>query len=213
MKEKIIAVIFFIILMALLPFTVSKCTGGKTKITAGSTSDVAVKPPKTNTVNTDNNTEHNYDDTLTALVAAKYKSTYCTETIKAITIIMNTNYSAYPQKFKSGDFLYKSEANNSLKEVYSQIQNAVNSVKEKRLYINGKNLFVPFSDSSNGKTYLDSSYSYVSSVASPWDCFEKNTNAKNKCVGVSINGIDCLCKKDSSCEDALKWYLPNFEIK
>ncbi|RGS77172.1 hypothetical protein DWX71_07185, partial [Ruminococcus bromii] len=77
---------------------------------------------------------------------------------------------------------------------------------------NSEALFVPYSETSNGTTYKNENYKYIHSVASPWDCYQTDFDANAECVGVSLSGIDYLCKNGCSAEEALLWYLPDFEI-
>lgn len=204
MKIKIISIALLFAIMALLPFTVSKCAGTKTVFEKTSaTADIVQKD------------ELNTDEILCGLVAAQYKNNYSTETLKAITIILNTNYKLNPDEFDISDknvCLYKKDADNSVKEIYNQISDAVSSVKEKTLCIDSKAFYIPYSEISNGQTTTSEKYSYITSVASPWDCFSEKYDENAKCVGASICGIDYLCKNGNSYEYALKWYLPQFEI-
>ena len=59
---------------------------------------------------------------------------------------------------------------------------------------------------------VNENYKYIHSVASPWDCYQTDFDANAECVGVSLSGIDYLCKNGYSAEEALLWYLPDFEI-
>lgn len=208
MKTKIISIALLFAIMALLPFTVSKCAGTENvfkKTTA--TADIVQKDEVNEQLST--------DEILCGLVAAQYKNNYSTETLKAIAIILNTNYKLNPDSFDLDDknvCLYKKDANNSVKEIYDQISDAVNSVKEKTLCINSKAFYIPYGEISNGHTQASEEYSYITSVASPWDCFSENYDENAQCIGASLCGIDYLCKNGSGYEDALKWYLPQFEI-
>ena len=137
---------------------------------------------------------------------------FSAETLKAIAILMNTNYKANPDSFKANDFLYEENASGSIKDVYGEIKKAAESAKNKTLRKNSEALFVPYSETSNGTTYKNKNYKYIHSVASPWDCYQTDFDANAECVGVSLSGIDYLCKNGCSAEEALLWYLPNFEI-
>lgn len=190
--------------MALLPFTVSECSTAKTVFEKTSaTADITQKD------------ELSTDEILCGLVAAQYKNNYCTETLKAIAIILNTNYILNPDNFDLSDknvCLLIKDADNSVKEIYNQISDAVSSVKEKTLCIDSKAFYVPYGEISNGQTTTSEKYSYITSVASPWDCFSEKYDENAQCIGASLCGIDYLCKNGNSYEDALKWYLPKFEI-
>lgn len=199
MKLKAAAVAFMFLLMAILPFAASKCrnnTTAKTAVEGIATPDTA-----------DNRT-----DVLCALTAAKYREGYGIETVKAIALILNTNYKLKPESFGKNDFLYKEDASGNISEVYSDIEGAVNSVKEKTLCKDGKAFYIPFSQSSNGKTSASRDYTYLEAVASPWDCFEEGCDEGDVCVGVSLTGVNYLCSNGESFENALLWYLPGFSI-
>lgn len=199
MKGKIAAIVFLLFLTAILPIAVSKCSDKSTATPTVSTSDTPEKPKDSGEI-------------LCALTAGKYKESYSTEALKAIAILMNTDYKVNPDSFESGDFLYEENASGNIKDVYGEIKKAVESVKNKTLRTNGEALFVPYSETSNGITYKNDNYKYIHSVASPWDCYSKSYDENAECVGVSLSGVDSLCKSGYSAEDALLWYLPDFEI-
>ncbi|MCH5297891.1 MAG: hypothetical protein J1E85_09500 [Ruminococcus sp.] len=211
MKMKVIAILLMLTLMAFLPFAVAKC-GTKTKIqNTMSTADNAKYESEV-----DDNSQLDEDKILCGLVAALYKSDYSDETVKAITILLNNNYSLEPNKFDLSDnsvFLYTENADNSTQEIYSKIENIISSSKELLIYSDNKNVYIPYSIISNGNTVYNENYSYISPVASPWDCFSKEYDKNSECVGVSIEGLDYLCKNGMNAEEALNWYLPNCEIK
>lgn len=204
MKKKIIATVVFLILMAMLPFVAVKFNDPQTTahITTA-TKDTPSKPIDKKT------------KILCGLVAANIKDNYCSETLKAIAIIINTNYKISPDSFDLDDTsvcIYEENADSSVKEIYPQIKTSVNSCKELHLTLDKEKQYIPFSKTSSGCTIVDKNYDYLTSVASPWDCFQKNYDADIKCCGVSISGVDYLCRNGYSAEEALLWYLPGFEI-
>ncbi len=137
-------------------------------------------------------------------VASLYKEGYTDETIKAITIICQSNYIFDSQNFITNiNSTHKNKAN---------IERIANSVDGYYLAYNNKSVYIPFFESSNGTTIKDDKYSYLSSVASPWDTYNRNYDKTFKCVGVSLDGLNYLCKNGATAEEALKWYLPDFEI-
>lgn len=208
MKVKILSITVFLLIMALLPFAAAKCSFlDFNSVQSVSTAD---------SIPDDNNTEDDsYEKVLCGLVAAKYNDNYCDETIKAIAILLNTDYTVRPDAFDITDkntCIYEYDSDNSLKEIYSKIKKTVNSTLELTVNKNGKKLYIPYSDSSNGMTIENADYDYLTCVASPWDCYAENYDENAECIGVSINGIDYLCKNGVSAEEALKWYLPDFDI-
>lgn len=211
MKMKIIAILIMLAMMAFLPFAMAKCGTNNDVKTAMSTADNAKNEYKP-----DNNSQLNKDKVLCGLVAALYKSDYSVETIKAIAILLKNDFSLEPDSYDLSDSsvcLYMENADNSTKEIYPQIEKIISSLEELSIYYNGKNVYVPYSETSNGNTVYNEKYSYISAVASPWDCFSKEFDKQARCVGVSINGLDYLCKNGMSAKEALSWYLPNCEIK
>lgn len=119
MKEKLIAVVLLLILTAILPIAVSKCSERSFAKPTVSTSDTPEKPKDSGEI-------------LCALTAGLYKDSYSAETLKAIAILMNTNYKANPDSFKANDFLYEENASGSIKDVYGEIKKAAESAKTKR---------------------------------------------------------------------------------
>lgn len=208
MKFKLISVLLFLVIMATLPLAVVKCN---------------FKSNNSEYINTENDenkhVNNEQDDDINVLlcgfIAAQYDESYCEETVKAVAILMQTDYDVKPQKFDLDNkniYLSKDKADNSVKEKYSDFEKAVSSVSEIKITKNNKTLYIPFSKISNGQTVTDKEYDYLSPVASPWDCFNINYNAESNCVGVSLCGLDYLCKNGMSAQEALKWYLPEFEI-
>lgn len=196
MKQKLILIGIFLLIMALLPFTVVECSFNKNSTTS-----------ITNAPKNDVNKKENI---LYGLVSALYNDSYCTETVRAITIILNTNYDLTTFDLTDKNvYLSENELNGSKKEFFEEIKKIVNSNKEFYLYKNKEKLYIPYSDSSNGSTFKNE---YLSSVASPWDCFNSSYDENTTCYGVSLNGIDYLCKNGMNAEEALLWYLPDFEI-
>lgn len=225
MRIKVIFIIIFLLTMAFLPIIVSKCTATKTTAASVSTADYAEKP-------TDNSTEISEKSTikpqqesseskaeltdaeLCGMVAANYDESYCEETLKALAVILYTNYCLAPDDYDLKDSricILESNAENSVKENYNTIKSAVSAVYKKALCSNGRVLYIPFTSSTNGKTSSSSEYPYLTAVASPWDSYS-NANNDEHC-GVSLNGINYLCNDGYSYAQALQWYLPDFTIQ
>lgn len=207
--KKILACTLLLVLMALLPFTAVKCSnrGSKTEVNLTSS-----------TGKTDNNTNVSDDsnEILVGLTAAVCNGNFCDEAIKAIAILLNTDYKANSDNFDLENkevYLSKDTLDNSEKEYYSKVENIVNSMDKKTLTLGNEKVFIPYSDISCGYTLDSEDCEYITSVASPWDCFSQEYDENAECIGVSVNGINCLCQNGASAEQALKWYLPHFEIK
>lgn len=208
-RKKILACTLLLVLMALLPFTAVKCS------TSGSKSESKLTS-STGKTNNDTKESDKSNAILVGLTAAVCNENFCDEAIKAIAILLNTDYEVNPDKFDLDNkevYFSKDELDNSKKEYYSKIESIVNSMDKKNLSVKEEKVFIPYSQISCGYT-LDSEYCmYIMSVASPWDCFSQDYDEKAECIGVSVNGINYLCQNGASAEQALKWYLPHFEIK
>ena len=83
---------------------------------------------------------------------------------------------------------------------------------DKELLWQNETKYIPVSPLSNGQTQTDDNYPYLTSVASPWDCLSEEYDENLRCVGVSMNGVNYLCTKGYSAEDALLYYLPDFSV-
>ena len=119
--KKILACALLLVLMALLPFTAVKCSNRSSKTEVNLTSS---------TGKTDNNTKVSDDSNaiLVGLTAAICNENFCDETIKAIAILINTDYEINPDNFdlKNKDvYLSEDELDNSKKEYYSKIKNNI----------------------------------------------------------------------------------------
>ena len=225
MRIKVIFIIIFLLTMAFLPIIVSKCTATKTTAASVSTADYAEKPTDNSTENSEKSTikpqqesseskAELTDAELCGMVAANYDESYCEETLKALAVILYTNYCLAPDDYDLKDSricILESNAENSVKENYNTIKSAVSAVYKKALCSNGKVLYIPFTSSTNGKTSSSSEYPYLTAVASPWDSYS-NANDDEHC-GVSLNGINYLCNDGYSYALALQWYLPDFTIQ
>lgn len=225
MRIKVIFIIIFLLTMAFLPIIVSKCTATKTTAASVSTADYAEKPTDNSTENSEKSTikpqqesseskAELTDAELCGMVAANYDESYCEETLKALAVILYTNYCLAPDDYDLKDSricILESNVENSVKENYNTIKSAVSAVYKKALCSNGKVLYIPFTSSTNGKTSSSSEYPYLTAVASPWDSYS-NANDDEHC-GVSLNGINYLCNDGYSYAQALQWYLPDFTIQ
>ena len=219
MRLKIIFIVVLLLSMAALPIVVSGTITAKKPQKAS-----ALKSEQTKISKTEQNSELKTKDSedsfskekLCGLTAALYQENYNIETIKSIALILNTNFKAQPERYDFDDkdiCIYEDEAENSLRENYSLIKSAVDEVYEKTLCQNDKAFYIPYSDFSNGTTKTNSDYPYLQNIASPWDCYCDKYDEDAECVGVSLYGLNYLCNQGYDYESALKWYLPDFEIK
>ena len=205
--KKILACSLLLVLMALLPFTAVKCSSDTDKTKNRLTSSTG------KTINDEKNSDNK--EILVGLTSALCNENFSDDAIKAVAILINTDYKVNPDFFDLENkevYLSKDELDNSLKEYYSRVEKIVNSIDKKTLTANNENFFIPYSQSSCGYTLASEDCEYITSVASPWDCFSQSYDESSQCIGVSIDGIDYLCKNGANAEQALKWYLPEFEI-
>lgn len=218
MRIKIIFIIVFLLIMAFLPIIISKCSAPKTTAASLSAVDnteiVQHTEPDTQSETQPQKSSELSQAELCGLVAANYDESYTQETLKALTVILYTNYTVAPDEYDLSDIevcLPEDKAENSVKENYDSIKSAVSSVYKKTLCTNGEEFYIPFCTSTNGKTSANSDYPYLTAVASPWDCYSNSDGGGEYC-GVSLNGVNYLCNEGYSFDEALLWYLPDFEI-
>ena len=183
MKPKIAGIILFLSFMAIIPISITNFDNDDKRKFTDNTNNENIK--------------------IAHIVSSFYKENYTDETIKALAIICTNNYSIKPQNAK---------INNDSKDKFNHILKIVESVKKYNLYYNNKTVYIPFSNTSTGTTLTDDRYNYIRPVASPWDIYSNYYNKRNNCIGVSIEGVNYLCKDGSSAEEALQWYLPDFKI-
>ena len=152
MRTKVIFIIIFLLTMAFLPIIISKCSSPQTAVTSNSTANKATEPvtanePSKNETIVETTTESVAKENsesekspltesdLCGMVAAKYNENYCEETLKALAIILYTNYIVSPDSYDLSDIdicLPESKAENSVKENYNKIKSAVSSVYKKK---------------------------------------------------------------------------------
>lgn len=185
MKKKFAAIISLMVIMGMLPVAVVSLSGKSVSIGA-STPDSA----------------NDKEKTVCACAAVMCESGFCDEALRAALIIAETNLAAG----------FDEDINYSDKELYNRIVGIYDSEKEKYISFDGKPVYIPHSSCSNGVTVKNEKYTYLSPVASPWDCECRNYSADISCEGASMYGINRLCEKGFSAEDALGYYLPGSKI-
>lgn len=194
MKNKIAAFISLLALMALLPAAVVNISGKKAE----------------NSIATDDSAKNadNKEKIICAYAEELSDISFCDETLKAAVIIANTNYlSGMPGNFEiKDDYISNSE-------LYIKINKIYNSKKEVYFTYNNKAVFIPGAICSNGNTKISDKYTYLCPVASPWDSGCSQFSNDRECIGVSMYGINYLCQKGYTAENALKYYLPMLKIK
>ena len=186
MRDKILLIILFFVLMAAIPLGFIVNNEGKDEKTAKKTE------------------ANDTFDPYIADAAGLCGEDFCEEAYKAMAIIATNNR-------KLGGKTKSNSNDNSNSELYKRIKTYC-SAGDAVISINDKQTEIPVSKCSNGNTVAPSESSGLTAVASPWDHFSPNFDPEAECVGVSADGIDYLCKNGMSAEDALRWYLPNSKI-
>ena len=194
MKNRVFALLLLLFVMAALPLSVVRCDRGAIRT---ATSDSAVSASEEE-ISRSGNTEDKREQAV-AYAASLCESDFCEEALRAAVILANTNLKAE----ETGDFNSDTELRSKIEDIY---------FSDKELNKDGQTLFIPSSPLSGGNTQADSDRAYLCAVASPWDCEDADYNIENTCVGVSMRGVDYLCRHGCSAEEALLHYLPGFSI-
>ena len=138
-------------------------------------------------------------DAQAASAASLCKSSFCDEAIRAVAILQRTNHAA-------GNDTQTTESVISEKELYSRVKAIFDSGNEILTYQN-RAVGIPVTLSTDGML-CSSGEAYLCAVASPWDSFSGETAGD----GVSTTGINYLCERGLSAEEALRWYLPKLTV-
>ena len=167
-----------------------------------------------NTTGSTDKAEHELSQIITdekvILEAGKYyNESYCEEGLKALLSLAENNL-----KYKINNNIDSSTIKDELSdEFYNKLAKIYKSVDVSINYQN-ECVYIPVSTLSKGYTKTNEKYPYIKSVASPWDCENDDfIHGKDYPSGISVNGINYLCRTGMNYKDALSWYLPDFEIK
>ena len=203
MKKRLSALALLLFAMAALPLSIVRCHFSEP---AKETTDSAATEAETITTEkpserTEKQTEKTDKDRETAVsyAASLCDEDFCDEAVRAALILANTNL----------PFLDGSDYNSDseLKEHVEAINNS-----DSELLWHGEKHFIPCSPLSGGATQTDSDYPYLRSVASPWDCLDEKYGENADCAGVSMRGVNYLCRRGFTAEESLLHYLPDFTI-
>ena len=115
-------------------------------------------------------------------------------------ILQRTNHAA-------GNDTQTTEPVISEKELYNHVKAIFDSEKEILTYQN-RAVGIPVTLATDGML-CSSGEAYLCAVASPWDCFSGEAVGN----GVSTTGINYLCERGLSAEEALRWYLPKLTMR
>lgn len=143
---------------------------------------------------------------LTEITAYHFKKSYCDEGLKAIAIILNSNYkSKIKQKRMSKNDFIKKFGN----DYYSKIEKTVAETKNIFIAYKGKPARIPCCYISSGVCEID--YPYIRKTSSPWDLLNAEYKSGLK-PEVSLNSINEMCESGLSYKEALGRYLQNVKI-
>lgn len=155
---------------------------------------------------------------LYGLLSKEFKPEYNQETIKALGIILQSNYSHKEisneelnhNNLSKDDFYEK--YGEKADEYYKKIQEATNSIYNKIILHNNKKVYIPYCYVLNSSAD-NSEYEYFKNVATPWDCLKSEYKTSNNTEGISINTLNILCDSGYSYENALNYFLKDIQIK
>ena len=139
--------------------------------------------------------------------AMKYADTsYSEETLKALLILVRNNLKISPDDNNTN-------TNTDNVDLYQALEKLLKKSKTE-LFYNDKKVYIPIAELSPGYIKPSDEYTYLKPVASPWDCLCTDfVYGKEYTAGISLYGIDFLCKEGLSAEKALAYYLVDFQIK
>ncbi len=202
LKKAILWIILLIILTAIIP------------ITAGVKQEVVP-------VNTDNpnNSKDNEvadielnEEEKKAIISnvMEYITEDCsTECKKAIVALCKNNALVQKSKGLNSQSTQVSKYSDSF---YKELSELLDKDKT-NISINGEKQYIPIINISPGYIVEDPDYPYISSVACPWDLqspqYQKGIDYT---CGISVNGIESLCKLGFESDYVLSYVLPMFSI-
>lgn len=147
----------------------------------------------------DSKNSHDIINTL----AYEYREEYSDEALKAIAIILNSNYKA-GKKLKSTnktDFIKKHGKDN-----YSKIEKTIDDVKDICITYKDKPAPVPYCYLSGGNSERSAKHPFIKTAACPWDLLNKEYDGSHP-DAVSLNSINKLCENGYSYAEALAVYI------
>ncbi len=145
---------------------------------------------------------------ITRTAANNFRKHYCRETLKALVLILNSNYKA--GAFDKNDMIKKSDFIKKFKkgkDYYSIIENTVKKTGDECISYKGKAASIPYFKVSKGYTNSSKKYPYLKACACPWDTRKKDCKNSENTVGVSINTLDKLCAMGLDCKTALRHFI------
>ena len=165
---------------------------------------IKINIPKSN----DNESASQKSTNLTDMLAYEYNENYCKEGLKAIGIILNSNYKSgvKVKTLSKKEFLQKYKKGESY---YSFIEKISEEIKDRCITYKGKTVKIPYCYITDGSCKEEKPY--LKSTANPWDLLNAKYSFDAK-SGVSMNSINLMCKKGLSCEESLNRFFKNIKI-
>lgn len=198
MKKKLIVIILILVLMWGIPlFTTNNMI----------IKDIGNKYLTVQKVKKGSNVQLSDKEIIYCIVAERYKDEYCDDAVKAMSIILYSNYKIKPNDFKLNDKYKEKFIIKYGEKRFEKLTSAIDKVYGNIITYKNKPAYIPCYYKSAGNTKSSKEYPYIKNAASPWD----NTKSNHK-VCVSLNGINKLCKKGYKYNEALGWYLENVKI-
>ena len=170
----------------------------------------ALQSPQNHSPDPKESKDNRIDDTLNENIiksaAGLCQEDFCDEGLKCALAIAANNAGLSDKDYTEKYVEISDELSERLEKAYEASTATID--------YEGKKVFIPTSSMSCGFTKKSNEYPYVKSVASPWDCFHEDfVYEKEYAEGVSMAGLNYLCENGMSFKEALKWYLPDFNIK
>lgn len=150
------------------------------------------------------------NEIITGITAYNFRKHYDKETIKAIVLILNTNYNA--EKYNKDEILSKKDFVKKFKKgetYYSEIEKYVKDMENETITYKNKAVYLPYFKVSKGYTDKSKKYPCLKACACPWDTLKKDFKNSENTVGISINSLDKLCKKGLGYREAVMRFLNN----
>lgn len=190
MKKKILGLLLILAIMASIPLVFNN------------------KKIDLNTFLKNNPRKNTKTETITNIAANNFRKHYNDETLKALILILNTNYrlnktdkkdsiskEAFIKKYKNG------------KDYYSKIEKTAKNMKDEFITYHSKPVYIPYFKISKGYTETSKKYPYLKASACPWDKIKKDYNNSKNTIGISINSLDKICSLGTNYKDAVKRFL------
>ena len=190
MKKKITGLLLILAIMAAIPLIF-----GKNKI-------------KVDTKNIFQSKSSKKTELISSAAAYYFRDSYSDETLKALILILNSNYKtgklSNKDRISKNDFIKKYKNG---KVYYSKIENTAKKLSDRYITYKNKAVYIPCFNLSKGYTEINNKFPYLKSRACPWDVIEKGYNKKASSVGISLNSLDRLCKNGMSGKNALGQFI------